>query len=98
MSRHFSDPKAKEHVKIHPPGAQRVQISVMMSYHFTPKQVAKITVKKRESMYFMFPWRRERLPTPVLWPGEVRGLYSPWGHKELDTTERLSLSLTVVKL
>ena len=24
------------------------------------------------------PWRRERLPTPVLWPGEFRGLYSHW--------------------
>ena len=38
-----------------------------------------------------FPWRRERLPTPVFWPGEFRGLYTPWGHKESDTTERLSL-------
>ena len=28
------------------------------------------------------PWRREWLPTPVFWPGEFRGLYSPWGHKE----------------
>ena len=28
------------------------------------------------------PWRRERLPTPVSWPGEFHGLYSPWGHKE----------------
>ena len=36
------------------------------------------------------PWRRERLPIPVTWPGEFHGLYSPWGHKELDTTERLS--------
>ena len=27
------------------------------------------------------------LPTPVSWPGEFHGLYSPWGHKELDTTE-----------
>ena len=25
------------------------------------------------------------------WPGEFHGPYSPWGHKELDTTERLSL-------
>ena len=33
------------------------------------------------------PWRRERLSTPVFWPGEFQGLYSPWGHKELDTTE-----------
>ena len=29
------------------------------------------------------------------WPGEFHGLYSPWGHKELDTTERLSLSLSL---
>ena len=22
------------------------------------------------------PWRRERLPTPVFWPGEFHGLYN----------------------
>ena len=38
-------------------------------------------------------WKREWLPTPVFWPGEFHGLYSPWGHKESDTTERLSRSL-----
>ena len=38
------------------------------------------------------PWRWERLPTPVFWPGEFHGLYSPWGLKESDMTERLSLS------
>ena len=26
-------------------------------------------------------------PTLVFWPGECHGLYSPWGHKELDTTK-----------
>ena len=36
-------------------------------------------------------WRRERPPIPVFWPGEFHGLYSPWGHKESDTTEQLSL-------
>jgi len=41
------------------------------------------------------PWRRERLPTPVFWPGEFHGLYSPWGHKESDKIERLSFSHTV---
>ena len=35
------------------------------------------------------PWRRERLPTPVFWPGEFHGLYSPWGCQELDMTEQL---------
>ena len=29
----------------------------------------------------------------VFWPGEFQGMCSPWGHKKLDTTERLSLSL-----
>ena len=38
------------------------------------------------------PWSRERLPTPVFWPGEFHGLYSPWDHKESDTNGRLSLS------
>ena len=37
-------------------------------------------------------WRREQLPTPVFWPGEFHGLYSPWGRKE-SMTEQLSLSL-----
>ena len=37
------------------------------------------------------PWRRERLPTPVFWPREFCGLYSPWDCKELDMTEQLSL-------
>ena len=40
------------------------------------------------------PWRRGRLPTPVFWPGELQGLYSSWDCKELDTTERLSLTFT----
>ena len=40
------------------------------------------------------PWRRERLSTPVFWPGDFHGPYRPWGCKELDTTERISLSLS----
>ena len=38
-------------------------------------------------------WSGKRLPTPVFWPGKFHGLYRRWGHKESDTTERLSLSL-----
>ena len=38
------------------------------------------------------PWRRAGQPIPVFCPGEFHGLYSPWGCKESDTTERLSLS------
>ena len=43
-----------------------------------------------------FPWRRERVPTPVFWPGEFHGPYSSWGHKESDTTERLSLFIILL--
>ena len=43
-------------------------------------------------------WRRERLPTPVFWPREFHGLYSPWSHKELDTTEQISLHFTLCLL
>ena len=38
------------------------------------------------------PWRGEQLPIPIFWPGEFHGLYSPWGCKESDMTEQLSLS------
>ena len=38
------------------------------------------------------PWTRAWQPTSVFLPGESHGQrnmggYSPWGHKELDTTE-----------
>jgi len=38
------------------------------------------------------PWRRVWQPTPVYLPGESHGQrslegYSPWGHKESDTTQ-----------
>ena len=41
------------------------------------------------------PWRREWQPTPVFLHGESHGQrrlvgYSPWGYKELDTTEQLT--------
>ena len=37
-------------------------------------------------------WRRDRLLTPVFRPEALQGLYSPWGPKEVDTTEWLSLT------
>ena len=37
------------------------------------------------------PLEKDRLPTPVPWPREFHGLYSPWGCKELNMTEWLSL-------
>ena len=45
------------------------------------------------------PGEWEWLPTPGFLPGEFHGQrsmvsLSPWGHKELDTTEQLSLNIT----
>ena len=42
------------------------------------------------------PWGREWQPAPVFLPGRPHGQrslvgYSPWGHKESDTTERVCL-------
>ena len=43
------------------------------------------------------PWRSKWQPTSVFLPGESHGqrnleVYSPWGHKESDMTEQLTLS------
>ena len=55
-------------------------------------------VRINPSLDGKIPWRRERLPTPVFWPGEFHGQMSladdsPWGCKESHTTKWLSLSL-----
>ena len=44
------------------------------------------------------PWKRERLSSPVFWPGELHGLYSSWGCKKSDMTEWLSLSCVSILL
>ena len=51
----------------------------------TQEMLARSWVRK-------IPWRRKWQPTPEFWPGESHGQrslesYSPWGHKELATTE-----------
>ena len=45
------------------------------------------------------PLEKGKATTPVFWPGEFHGLYSPWRHKELQkvATERLSLSHSGLK-
>ena len=48
------------------------------------------------SLVGKIPWKREWLPTPVFWPGEFQGQrslagYSPWGCKQSDIIEQLSI-------
>ena len=40
-----------------------------------------------QSLGWEDPLEKEWLSTPVFWPGEFHGLYSPWSRKELDITE-----------
>ena len=61
--------------------------------------MVKISPANTRDMRFRFhpwvgkmPWRRTWQPTAVILPGESHGQrspvgYSPWGHKELDTTD-----------
>ena len=53
-----------------------------------------------QSLGWEDPWRRAWISTPVFFPGESHGQrslkgYSPWGCKESDTTERLTLLKSV---
>ena len=48
-----------------------------------------------QSLSWKDPWRKEWLPTPIFLSGEAHGRrslvgYSPWGHRESDTTEQLN--------
>ena len=60
-------------------------------------QLVKNLPAMRETWVWSLGWedplRREGLPTPVFWPGEFQGLYSPQGCKESDRTGGLSLHL-----
>ena len=52
-----------------------------------------------DSLVGRITWRREWQPTPVFLPGKSHGQrslmgFSPWGPKELDMTEWLTLSLS----
>ena len=54
-------------------------------------QLVKNPPAMQDTWVGKIPWTRKSLPTPVFWPGEFHGLYSQWGHKELDMAERHSL-------
>ena len=46
------------------------------------------------SLGWKIPWRKEMLSTPVSGLENSKDYISSWGHKELDTTEWLSLSFS----
>ena len=70
---------------------ERIHYPVQYSWASLVAQLVKSLPAMREPGFDPWvgkiPWRRERLPTTVFWPGEFHGPYSPWGRKELDMTE-----------
>ena len=65
---------------------------------FLVAQTVKNLPAMRETWVGKIPWRMAWQPTPVFLPGESYGPrslagYSPWGCKELDTTEGLNTFL-----
>ena len=72
-------------------GGEGIGYPLQYSWASLMAQLVKNLPGVQETWVGKIPCRRERLPTPVFWPGEFHGLYRPWGHKESDTTEQLSL-------
>ena len=55
-----------------------------------------------QSLGWKDPLEKEWQPTPVFLPGKSHGQrslagYSPWGHKELDTTEHMHTHIACIK-
>ena len=55
-------------------------------------QLVKNQPKMQDTWIQSLGWEDPLEKGKVIHSSEFHGLYSPWGHKELDTTERLSLS------
>jgi len=85
------------------------QASTIVSFGcYFPVSVSGICLQCRRPRFDPWvgksPWRRKWQATPIFLPGESALTeenlvgYSPWGHKELDTTEQLTLSLSILSL
>ena len=76
---------------------ERIVYLLQYSWASLMAQLVKNPPAMRETWVQSLDWEdsldREQLSTLVVWPGEFHGLYSLWSCKELDMTERLSLSL-----
>ena len=75
------------------------EIGYEFQYSWFPlvAQTVKNLSAIQETWVGKIPWRKKQLPASVFWPGEFheqRSLagYSPWGHKESETIEHLTLS------
>ena len=63
--------------------SQGLSLSYKTLFVFPWKSQSVILEKEMETHSSVLAWR-------IPWTEEPDGLYSPWGRRELDTTERLS--------
>ena len=76
------------------------QVLIFLQYSwvsFVPQLVKNMPAMREtrvRSLGWEDPLEKEKT-THSFWPGELNGLYSLWGRKESDPTERLSLSLAL---
>ena len=56
-------------------------------------QLVKNPPAMQKTWVLSLGWEDIQIPTLIFWPEEFHELCSPWGHKELDMTEQLSVSL-----
>ena len=71
-----------ENTKIYSPDLKRSRASLVV-------QLVKKSPAMQETWVRFLGSGRERLPIPIFWPGEFRGLNSLWGLTESDTSEQL---------
>ena len=87
---------------IHCPGHDHIYVYLRSCYSWLPRWLSgeEPACQSRRHRFDPWvgeiPWRRKWQPTPVFLPGESHGerslvYYSPWGWKELDATEGLSV-------
>ena len=64
-------------------------------------QLVKNPLSMQETWAWSLGWEdpleKGKATIPVFWSGEIHGVYSPWGGKESDTTEKLSLHYSADK-
>ena len=93
INEHFCSWKTLHSVKLHPENKViywENEIENRLFKTHAPRALIKIII--------INPWRSKLQPTLVFLPGKFHrwrslGGYSPWGHKEWDTTEQLIMSL-----
>ena len=77
------------------PALQKVAVGFLVFLYCFVHNLAQLRSSKLFLVPYTFCWRRKWQSTAVFLPGKSYGWrsltgYSPWSHKELDTTERVT--------